>query len=64
VAAAARKTGHEVKIVDLMTAKDTFSVIREALTGFDPSCIGIAVRNIDDQRMENTQFLLDEVKES
>ena len=62
VAAAARKTGHEVKIVDLMTAKDTFSVIREALTGFDPSCIGIAVRNIDDQRMENTQFLLDEVK--
>jgi radical SAM superfamily enzyme YgiQ (UPF0313 family) len=50
-------------MVDLMTEKDTRSVLRGAIEGFRPDMIGISVRNIDDQNMENPRFLLDPVKE-
>jgi len=63
VATATRKSGHEVAMVDLMTEKDTRSVLRGAIEGFRPAMIGISVRNIDDQNMENPRFLLDPVKE-
>jgi radical SAM superfamily enzyme YgiQ (UPF0313 family) len=63
VAAAAQKAGHEVTIVDLMTEKDARSVLRGAIEGFRPDLIGISVRNIDDQNMAHTRFLLDPVKE-
>ena len=63
VATATRKSGHEVAMVDLMTEKDTRSVLRGAIEGFRPDMIGISVRNIDDQNMENPRFLLDPVKE-
>lgn len=46
-----------------MTEKDAFSSIREAIRSFGPEIIGISVRNIDDQNMENPKFLLDQVKE-
>ncbi|MCX5810518.1 MAG: radical SAM protein [Proteobacteria bacterium] len=62
VAVAARNTGHEVKLVDLMTEKDNRSSVREAIVAFHPEIIGISVRNIDDQNMENPRFLLDQVK--
>jgi radical SAM superfamily enzyme YgiQ (UPF0313 family) len=62
VSAATQKAGHEVKLVDLMTEKDDQSSIREAITSFDPEIIGISVRNVDDQNMENPRFLLDQVK--
>ena len=63
VAAATQKAGHDVKMVDLMTEKDTPSVLRGAIEGFHPDLIGISVRNIDDQNMGNPRFLLDPVKE-
>jgi radical SAM superfamily enzyme YgiQ (UPF0313 family) len=62
VATATRKSGHDVAMVDLMTEKDTRSVLRGAIEGFRPDMIGISVRNIDDQNMENPRFLLDPVK--
>jgi len=62
VSAATQKAGHEVKLVDLMTEKDDRSSIREAIASFDPEIIGISVRNVDDQNMENPRFLLDQVK--
>jgi radical SAM superfamily enzyme YgiQ (UPF0313 family) len=62
VSAAIQKAGHEVKLVDLMTEKDGQSSIREAIASFDPEIIGISVRNVDDQNMENPRFLLDQVK--
>ncbi len=62
VAAATRKAGHEVAMVDLLSEKDTQSVLKEAVLGFRPDIIGISVRNIDDQNMENPRFLLDPVK--
>jgi len=63
VAAATQKTGHHVAMVDLMTEKDTASVLKEALEGFRPDLIGLSVRNIDDQSMEHPRFLLGPVKE-
>jgi radical SAM superfamily enzyme YgiQ (UPF0313 family) len=63
VAAATQKAGHDVAMADLMIEKDTRSVLKEAIEGFRPDMIGISVRNIDDQNMENPRFLLDPVKE-
>ena len=62
VAVATRSAGHDVELVDLMTEKDTQSGIKEAIEGFRPDIIGISVRNIDDQEMENPRFLLDQIK--
>ena len=63
VATATRRAGHQVKLIDLIEEKDLRGVIRETITTFRPDSIGIAVRNIDDQCMVDTQFLLDQVKE-
>lgn len=62
VAAATRDAGHEVDLVDLMNVSDTGLVINNAVVAFQPDVIGISVRNIDDQNMEQPQFLLDQVK--
>jgi radical SAM superfamily enzyme YgiQ (UPF0313 family) len=63
VAVATRYAGHDVKLVDLMIEENTQPVIEEAIEGFHPDIVGISVRNIDDQDMENPRFLLDQVKE-
>jgi radical SAM superfamily enzyme YgiQ (UPF0313 family) len=63
VAAATQKAGHEVAMVDLMAERDVQSVLKEAIGEFRPNLIGISVRNIDDQNMENPKFLLDPIKE-
>jgi radical SAM superfamily enzyme YgiQ (UPF0313 family) len=62
VAAATQKAGHEVKLLDLIETADPASALTQGILEFQPHVIGISVRNIDDQSMENTQFLLDEVK--
>jgi radical SAM superfamily enzyme YgiQ (UPF0313 family) len=62
VATATAETGHEVELLDLMSVADTQSVIKEAVERVQPDVIGISVRNIDDQNMEDPQFLLDQVK--
>ena len=63
VAAATKKSGHDVAIVDLMTESDVRTVLRQAIGGFRPDIIGLSVRNIDDQNMENPRFLLGPVKD-
>jgi radical SAM superfamily enzyme YgiQ (UPF0313 family) len=62
VAAATKKAGHDVAMVDLIAEKDTRSVLQKAIEGYRPDMIAISVRNIDDQNMENPRFLLDPVK--
>ncbi len=64
VAAATQKAGHEVKLLDLIEADDPNAALNAAVREFNPDVIGISVRNIDDQSMENTQFLLDDVREA
>ena len=63
VAAATQKAGHDVTMVDLMAEGDSQLVLNGAVERFRPDLIGISVRNIDDQNMENPRFLLDPVKE-
>jgi radical SAM superfamily enzyme YgiQ (UPF0313 family) len=62
VAVATRNAGHEVKLLDLMAESDNRLSVKEAIESFHPEIIGISVRNIDDQNMENPRFLLDQVK--
>jgi radical SAM superfamily enzyme YgiQ (UPF0313 family) len=63
VAAATEKAGHDVTMVDLKIENDTSSVLMRAIKECRPDMIGLSVRNIDDQNMENPRFLLDPVKE-
>jgi radical SAM superfamily enzyme YgiQ (UPF0313 family) len=63
VAAACRKAGHEVLLVNLMFEGDAPSAIRNAVAEFRPGVIGISVRNIDDQNMACPRFLLPPVRD-
>jgi len=63
VAEAVKNAGHEIKLIDLMDECDGNLVLQGGINEFQPEIIGISVRNIDDQCMENTRFLLDSVKE-
>ncbi|MGD9270591.1 MAG: radical SAM protein [Syntrophobacterales bacterium] len=63
VAAATRKAGHEVAYLDLMAQENFQEVIKEAMEEHSPDVVGISVRNIDDQIMDNPSFLLEQVKD-
>jgi len=63
VAAAVQGAGHEMQILNLMMQTDTRQALKEAIAGFNPEIIGISVRNIDDQKSENSRFLLADVKD-
>ena len=58
VAAASRRAGHEVTLLNLMFEEDTEAAIGKRIGDFRPQVIGISVRNVDDQNMESPQFLL------
>jgi radical SAM superfamily enzyme YgiQ (UPF0313 family) len=58
VAAACRKAGHDVVLLNLMFEDDIRETIGKRIEGFRPEAIGISVRNIDDQNMANPRFLL------
>jgi len=63
VAAATKKAGHNVVMLDLMFEMDAKAMLGKVIGEFQPECIGISARNIDDQNMESPRFLLDTVKE-
>ncbi len=63
VAAATQKADHDVLFVDLLTTSDIRAVIAKTIDEFAPQVIGISVRNIDDQAMNSTRFMLDQAKE-
>ena len=63
VAAVVDGQGHTVKMLNLMMQTDTHKALHEAIDEFNPEIIGISVRNIDDQNMENPRFLLEAVKD-
>jgi radical SAM superfamily enzyme YgiQ (UPF0313 family) len=64
IAAATENAGHSTLLVDLMTASEPEAAVAEAIERLNPHVIGISVRNIDDQRMHNTRFLLDQAKQA
>jgi len=59
VATAARAVGHDVRLLDLPAGSDLAAAVAGAVADFAPDAIGLAVRNIDDQSMAGTRFLLD-----
>jgi radical SAM superfamily enzyme YgiQ (UPF0313 family) len=63
VAAASRKAGHNVVLLNLMFAGDTQSAIQNCVGEFRPEVIGISLRNIDDQNMADPKSLLPPVRE-
>ena len=63
VAEAVKKAGHAVTFLDLMFEADINSVLNETIVTAKPDCIGISVRNIDNQSMGETVFLLEKIKE-
>jgi len=62
VAAAARAAGHEVRGLDLMFSDDPVREVREAVEDFRPDCVGMAVRNIDDQDMGIREFFPEQAR--
>jgi radical SAM superfamily enzyme YgiQ (UPF0313 family) len=64
IAASAKAAGHEVQLVDLLVAKDPETSVAAAISSFRPDVIGVSVRNIDDQRMRNPKFLLEQAREA
>ncbi|MEJ2057751.1 MAG: cobalamin-dependent protein, partial [Desulfofustis sp.] len=62
VAEATKLAGHDVTMLDLMFQKDVSTTLEAKISELQPECIGISVRNIDDQHIENTQFLIEKVK--
>ena len=62
VAEACRRSGHDVDALDLMFEADPCAVLLKRIHDFGPEAIGISVRNIDDQSMENPKFLLENVR--
>ena len=62
VAAATRKAGHEVEMLDLSDKRDGLEMLTAVIAKFQPEIIGISVRNIDDQNIDNPRFLLVPIK--
>ena len=63
IAAASQQAGHRVKFVNLMSRQNMNEEIEQTIHAFEPEVIGISVRNIDDQVMNDPTFLLDLVRE-
>ena len=63
VAAATRRSGHEIQFLDLLAATDPLMAVRQAIGEFQPEVIALSIRNVDDQSMQDTKFLLEPVRE-
>ena len=62
IAAATQSAGHDINTVNLMMARDIRELLKDSVISSQPDVIGISVRNIDDQIMDNPNFLLDPVR--
>ncbi|MFZ5569381.1 MAG: B12-binding domain-containing radical SAM protein [Thermodesulfobacteriota bacterium] len=60
---AVENAGHATRALNLMTRENVGKHLESAVADFQPDVIGISVRNIDDQSMRQTRFLLPAVKE-
>ena len=63
VAAAARQAGHEISCLDLMFSEDPAADTVERVRAFQPECIGLSIRNIDNQDKYAGEFYLPAAKE-
>lgn len=61
VATAAKRSGHNVRVLDLLFEKEPLSAVRAAVTGFRPDVIGLSIRNIDNNDMQDPVFFIEEI---
>jgi radical SAM superfamily enzyme YgiQ (UPF0313 family) len=62
VAVATRNAGHQVELLDLMGSADHDMFVSSVINRMAPDVIGISIRNIDNQVMGETRFLLNSVR--
>ena len=62
VAAAARDSGHNVKIVDLNFSENYQNDIASAVSNNSPDVVGISIRNIDNVTMLHSVYFIPKVK--
>ena len=63
VATATERAGHQVKLVNLTSEAGSDQFLGKVIRSFCPDVIAVSVRNIDDQGMAATRFLLDQVRD-
>lgn len=63
IASAAREAGHEVACLDLMFSQDPVADTLRAIEDFAPECIGLSIRNIDNQDKFAGEFYLPPLRE-
>jgi radical SAM superfamily enzyme YgiQ (UPF0313 family) len=63
LATATKAAGHVVDILDLLAQYEPLAQVKATIEKLQPDVIGISVRNIDDQSMDNTRFMLQEVRD-
>ncbi len=61
VAEACERTGHRVRVLDLMFEKEPPAALRAAVASFRPDVVGLSVRNIDNNDMRDPVFFLDDL---
>ena len=63
VAAATRRGGRESRFLDLLAATDPMATVRQVIGEYQPEVIALSIRNVDDQSMQDTKFLLEPVRD-
>jgi radical SAM superfamily enzyme YgiQ (UPF0313 family) len=63
VAVATRNAGHQVELLDLMGSANHDMLVSSVIKRMTPDVIGISIRNIDNQVMGETRFLLNPVRD-
>ncbi len=63
LASALRQAGHEVAAVDLMFTPEPLAHLENAVADFSPDCIGLSIRNIDNQDIRRPVSFLPWVRE-
>jgi radical SAM superfamily enzyme YgiQ (UPF0313 family) len=61
IAHAAERSGHTVFFLDLMFARNPLADIESALSDRQPDLVGLSVRNIDNNDMQNSVFFLNDL---
>ena len=63
VAAATRRAGYQTRFLDLLGIPEPVAAVRQAIAEFQPEVIALSIRNVDDQSMQDTKFLLEPVRD-
>mgnify|MGYP005847739489 FL=1 len=62
VASALERGGVSTKVLDLCFSRDPMNALAKAISCFDPDCIGLSIRNLDNSDYQSPRFYLTEVR--